>query len=183
MSPDILSTVFPVPHNIRDDSQVMSVVDTYEPQGFVSVKDTKGEVSKPGLGIKVIGLSQDPLGPIEQRQKLRWRDVLPRQHGIRRPPAASLNPAAQEDKCPQKGESRPGCGRRGSDERLTDFHHRQAAVMNVHADRPFGYGRSAQSRTRHGSPKITKAVVTAHRILMIKASPSARAVGPDRHAR
>ena len=78
MSPDILSTVFPVPHNIRDDSQVMSVVDTYEAQGFVSVKNTEGEVSKPGLGIKVVRLSQNPLGLVEQRRKLRWRDVLPR---------------------------------------------------------------------------------------------------------
>ncbi len=70
--------MFPVAHNIRDDSQVMSVVDTYEPQGFVSVKNTEGEVSKPGLTIKVMRLSQDPLGPIEQRPKLRWRNVLPR---------------------------------------------------------------------------------------------------------
>ena len=82
MSPDILSTMFPVAHNIRDDSQVMSVVDTYEAQGFVSVKNTKGEVSKPGLGIKVMRLSQVPLAPIEERQKLRWRDVLPRQRSF-----------------------------------------------------------------------------------------------------
>ncbi len=94
MFPDILLTTFPVVNNIRDDSQVMSVVDTYEPQGCVSVKNTKGWVSKPGLTIKVMRPSQDPLGPIEQRQKLRWRDVLPRQHDIRRPPAASRNPAA-----------------------------------------------------------------------------------------
>ncbi len=40
--------------NIRDNSQVMSVVDKYEPQGLVSVKNTKGEVSKPGPGIKVM---------------------------------------------------------------------------------------------------------------------------------
>ncbi len=81
-------------HNIRDDSQVMSVMDKYEPHGFVSVKNTKGEVSKPGLEIKVMHLSQDPLGLIEQRPKLRWRDVLPWQHDIRRPPAASRGPAA-----------------------------------------------------------------------------------------
>ena len=56
----------------------MSVVDTYEPQGFVSVKNTEGEVSKPGLGIKVVRLSQDSLALVEQRQKLRRRDVLPR---------------------------------------------------------------------------------------------------------
>ena len=80
-------------HNVRDYSQVMSVVDKYEPQGFVSVKNTKGGVSKPGLGIKLMHLSQDPLGLIEQRPKLRWRDVLPRQHDIRRPSAASRNPA------------------------------------------------------------------------------------------
>ena len=140
--------------NIRDNSQVMSVVDKYEPQGLVSVKNTKGEVSKPGLGIKVMHLSQDPLGLIEQRPKLRWRDVLPRQHGIWRLPAASRNPAAGENKCRHQGESRTGCRRRGSDERLTDSNHRQAAVMKVHTDRPFGHGRSAQSRTRHGTPKI-----------------------------
>ena len=80
--------------NVRDDSQVMSVVDKYEPQGFVSVKDTKGKVSKPGLGIKVMHPSQNPLALVEQRPKLRWRDVVPRQHGIRRPPAASRDPAA-----------------------------------------------------------------------------------------
>ena len=66
----------PTAHNIRNDSQVMSVVDTHEPQGFVSVKNTKGEVSEPGLGIKVMYLRHHPLGSIEQRPKLRWRDVL-----------------------------------------------------------------------------------------------------------
>ncbi len=81
-------------HNIRDDSQVMSVVDKNEPQGFVSVKNTKDGVSAPGLGIKVMHLGQDPLGLIEQRPKLHWRNVLPRQTGIRRPPATSWNPAA-----------------------------------------------------------------------------------------
>ena len=81
-------------HNVRDDSQVMSVVNMHEPQGFVSVKNTKGEVSKPGLRIKVMRLSQEPLGLIEQRPKLRWRDVSPGQYDIRRPPAASRNPAA-----------------------------------------------------------------------------------------
>ncbi len=50
----------------------MSIVDTYESQGFVSVKNTEGEVSKPGLGIKVVRLSQNPLGLVEQRRKLRW---------------------------------------------------------------------------------------------------------------
>lgn len=59
-------------HNIRDDSQVMSVVDKYKPHGLVSVKNTKDEVSKPGLGIEVRHLSQDPLRLIEQRRKLRW---------------------------------------------------------------------------------------------------------------
>ena len=81
-------------HNIRDDSQVMSVVDKNEPQGFVSVKNTKGDVSAPGLGIKVMQLGQDALGLIEQRPKLRWRNVLPRQTDIRRPATASWNPAA-----------------------------------------------------------------------------------------
>ena len=71
MSADILLAMFPVAHNIRDDSQVMSVVDTYEAQSFVSVKNTKREVSKPAFGIKVMRPSQDPLGPIQQRQKLR----------------------------------------------------------------------------------------------------------------
>ena len=45
----------------------MPVMDKYEPHGFVSVKNTKDEVSKSGLGIKVMHLSQDPLGLIEQR--------------------------------------------------------------------------------------------------------------------
>ena len=80
-------------HNVRDDSLVMSVVNMYEPQGFVSVKNTKGEVSEPGLRIKVMRLSQEPLGLIEQRPKLRWQDVSPGQHDIRRPPATSRNPA------------------------------------------------------------------------------------------
>ena len=149
--------------NIRDDSRVMPVMDKHEPHGFVSVKNTKDEVSKPGLGIKVMHLSQDPLGLIEQHLKLRCRDVLPRQHLIRRPPAASRNPATRENKCRHQGESRTWWRRRGSDERLTDCNHRQAAVMDVHADRPLGYGRSTQSRARHGSPKIVYAPVTAHR--------------------
>ncbi len=142
-------------YNVRHDSQVMSIVDEYVPEGFVSVKSTKGEVSKPGLWIKVMHFSQDPLRLIQQRPKLSWRDVFFWHHDIRRPEPASRNAAAKENERPLQGEPGTGWGRRGSDERLADFNHRQAAMMNVHTDRPFGYCRNGQgSRTRDRSPQI-----------------------------
>lgn len=57
-------------HNIRDDSQVMAVVDKNEPQGLVSIQNVQSGVSAPGLGIEVVHLGQDPFGLIEQRQEL-----------------------------------------------------------------------------------------------------------------
>lgn len=57
-------------HNIRDDSQVVTVVDKDEPQGLVSIKNTEYGVPAPGLGIEVCYLGQEPFGLIEQRQKL-----------------------------------------------------------------------------------------------------------------
>jgi len=57
-------------HNIRDDSQVVAVVNMDEPQGLVSIKNSEYGVPAPGLGIEVSYLGQEPFGLIEQRQEL-----------------------------------------------------------------------------------------------------------------
>jgi hypothetical protein len=57
-------------NNIRDDSQVVAVVDMDEPQGLVSIKNSEYGVPAPGLGIEVFNPGQEPFGLIEQRQEL-----------------------------------------------------------------------------------------------------------------
>ena len=118
----------------------MSVVDKYKSQGLVPGKDTESEVTEPGLGIEVTRPGQALLALIEERAKLARRNVLFRQDGIRRPPAASRNSAGCENECRQQGELGMGRGWGGGVQRCADTDHRQATVLHVHTDGPAGYG-------------------------------------------
>ena len=138
---------------------MMPVVDPYELDGLVPVEHAEREVFVPGPRVQLPYVVQLALGFLEQRQQLGRRDVLLRQYGIGRPPAASRNAAAQEDERRYQRELGTGGRRCGGAECLADSDHPQAAVMHVHADRPFGHGGDTETGFRYASPKLLETKV------------------------
>jgi hypothetical protein len=63
-------------HDVRNDSEMMPVVDTHELERFVPTEHTEGEMPEPTAGVKLTRFGQPPFGPIEQREELVLRHVL-----------------------------------------------------------------------------------------------------------
>jgi hypothetical protein len=83
--------------DIRDDPQVMAVVDPYELERSIPIEDTEDEVSEPMTGIELLRFVKQMSRFIQQGEQILFRNIMAWQGGIGRFASTPRNASAQED--------------------------------------------------------------------------------------
>ena len=112
------------------------VVHVHESKCPVSIEDPEFKVLEPCLRIELsnVGkLSSGLVYELEQLRLFRWFLRYDNTRSLRSPPREAPDPQKHGREQGTPGTRR---WRNGADERVGDTKHRQAAMMNVHADRP-----------------------------------------------
>jgi hypothetical protein len=129
--------------DVRDDPQVMSVVDSDKPKRIVTIENAEGEVPKPGLRMQSSDLVERSLARLEEFRQFSLRNVPPwdqRLASLGSPPRDAADPKQERR---QQGASMGRRRRLRCLERPGDPMHCKTAMMNVHANGPLRDARGA----------------------------------------